>query len=158
MNAILRSCIDVKSDFNTHIFHQKFMILGNSVLTGSTNFTDTGVSNNLNHIVIINDAKVANGYKREFKEIQRGIFGKNSVDREEKPRERTMRTGTLLETGLVNARAPECARPHLGSPVCERAALFLSVLLLLHGADMAFANKCVLELEEVLQAYASGGA
>jgi phosphatidylserine/phosphatidylglycerophosphate/cardiolipin synthase-like enzyme len=86
-NAILRSCIDVKSDYNVKIFHQKFMVLGNSVLTGSTNFTDTGVSKNLNHVVVINSAEVANAYKHEFGEIKKGRFGKNSVDREEKPRE-----------------------------------------------------------------------
>ncbi len=85
-NAMLRSTVDVKSDFNTDIFHQKFMILGNRVLTGSTNFTTTGVTRNLNHIVEINDAEVANAYKKEFKEIQRGNFGKFSLDREEKPK------------------------------------------------------------------------
>jgi phosphatidylserine/phosphatidylglycerophosphate/cardiolipin synthase-like enzyme len=70
-NAILRSCIDVKSDYNVDIFHQKFMVLGNSVLTGSTNFTDTGVSKNLNHVVVINSAEVANAYKREYREIKK---------------------------------------------------------------------------------------
>ncbi|MCP3869775.1 MAG: phospholipase [Gammaproteobacteria bacterium] len=86
-NAILRSTVDVKSDFNTSIFHQKFMVRGNSVLTGSTNFTTTGISKNLNHVVVINDAGVANSYKREFREIQKGSFGKYSVDRDEKPKE-----------------------------------------------------------------------
>ncbi len=86
-NAILRATVDVKSDFNSKIFHQKFMIRGNSVLTGSTNFTTTGVTKNLNHIVVIEDAEVANAYKKEFREIQQGRFGKLSVDREEKPRE-----------------------------------------------------------------------
>jgi len=86
-NAILRSTVDVKSDFNTAIFHQKFIVRGNSVLTGSTNFTTTGISKNLNHIVVIDDAEVANAYKKEFREIQKGNFGKFSVDRDEKPRE-----------------------------------------------------------------------
>jgi phosphatidylserine/phosphatidylglycerophosphate/cardiolipin synthase-like enzyme len=86
-NAILRSTVDIKSDFNSHIFHQKFMVLGNSVLTGSTNFTTTGISKNLNHIVVVNDAKVARAYKQEFREIQRGRFGKQSVERDDKPRE-----------------------------------------------------------------------
>jgi phosphatidylserine/phosphatidylglycerophosphate/cardiolipin synthase-like enzyme len=86
-NNMLRSTIDVKSDFNTDIFHQKFIVLGNRVLTGSTNFTTTGVTKNLNHIVIIDDAEVANAYKKEFREIQQGRFGKYSTDRDEKPRE-----------------------------------------------------------------------
>ena len=78
-NAILRSTADVKVDFNPSIFHQKFMILGNRVLTGSTNFTTTGVSKNLNHVVVIDDAEVANAYKKEFKEIREGRFGKFSI-------------------------------------------------------------------------------
>ena len=86
-NAILRATVDVKSDFNSKIFHQKFMILGNSVLTGSTNFTDTGVTKNLNHVVVVNDAEVANAYKKEFREIQQGNFGRHSIDPDEKPKD-----------------------------------------------------------------------
>ncbi len=85
--AILRSTTDVKMDFNPSIFHQKFMVLGNSVLTGSTNFTTTGVTKNLNHVVIVHDAEIANQYKKEFREIRAGRFGKNSIDRDEKPKE-----------------------------------------------------------------------
>ncbi|MCP5099269.1 MAG: phospholipase [Chloroflexi bacterium] len=87
LNALLRANIDVKSDFNSKIFHQKFMVLGNTVLTGSTNFTDTGLSKNLNHIIVINDAEIANAYKHEFREIQKGRFGKESVTINDKPRE-----------------------------------------------------------------------
>ena len=86
-NAILRATVDVKADFNPSIFHQKFMILGNRVLTGSTNFTTTGVTKNLNHVVIIDDAEVANAYKKEFREIQQGRFGKASVGHGERPKE-----------------------------------------------------------------------
>lgn len=86
-NAILRSTADVKVDFNPNIFHQKFMVLGNRVLTGSTNFTTTGVTKNLNHIVVINDAEVANEYKKEFKEIREGRFGKFSVGHGSAPKE-----------------------------------------------------------------------
>ena len=105
-NAILRSNVDVKSDFNTKIFHQKFMILGNSVLMGSTNFTDTGISKNLNHIVVVNDAEVANAYKREFREIQKGLFGRNSINREEKPREALV-SGIRVKPLFAPDHAPE---------------------------------------------------
>ncbi len=87
LNALLRATVDVKSDFNSKIFHQKFMVRGHSVLTGSTNFTTTGISKNLNHVVVIDDAEVANAYAREFREIQQGRFGKQSIDRDEKPKE-----------------------------------------------------------------------
>lgn len=76
-NAILRSAIKVRSDFNPDIFHQKFIIRdGKALLTGSTNFTDSGTSKNLNHFVIIHDEKVAKIYSREFREIMQGHFGK----------------------------------------------------------------------------------
>ena len=77
LGAILRSHIKVNSDYNPAIFHQKFIVRdGESLLTGSTNFTDTGTSQNLNHIVIIHDKKVAKTYESEYKEIQQGHFGK----------------------------------------------------------------------------------
>jgi phosphatidylserine/phosphatidylglycerophosphate/cardiolipin synthase-like enzyme len=91
-NAILRSTADVKIDFNPKIFHQKFMVLGNSVLTGSTNFTKTGVTKNLNHIITFNDAEVANAFKKEFSEIKNGRFGRQSIDRDEVPREAMVST------------------------------------------------------------------
>jgi phosphatidylserine/phosphatidylglycerophosphate/cardiolipin synthase-like enzyme len=76
-NAILRSGIRVWSDFNTDIFHQKFIIRDRSaVLTGSTNFTETGTHANLNHLVIVEDEEVARIYGREFREIRQGHFGK----------------------------------------------------------------------------------
>lgn len=76
-DAILRSSIFVRSDFNPDIFHQKFIVRDNqSLLTGSTNFTDTDTSANLNHIVIIHNGDVARNYKREYDEILQGHFGR----------------------------------------------------------------------------------
>lgn len=87
-NAILRSNIDIKCDYNTSIFHQKFIIRDrSSVLTGSTNFTDTGTHKNLNHIVIVHDIEVAKVYGKEFREIQRGHFGKYNEGHDKAPKE-----------------------------------------------------------------------
>lgn len=87
-DAILRSAIQVWSDFNTSIFHQKFMVRdGNAVLTGSTNFTETGTNANLNHIVIVKSRKVANIYAREFREIRQGHFGKLNEGHDPKPKQ-----------------------------------------------------------------------
>ena len=73
-DATLRAKINVHSDFNPKIFHQKFIIRDRAaLLTGSTNFTDTGTGSNLNHIVIINDKKIAKIYTNEFKEIYNSI-------------------------------------------------------------------------------------
>ncbi len=77
MATMMRAGVNVKLDFNTSIFHQKFIVRDReSVLTGSTNFTHTGVTNNLNHIFVIHDRSIAVLYYREFKEIMRGRFGK----------------------------------------------------------------------------------
>lgn len=87
-DAILRAKIKVRSDFNTGIFHQKFIVRdGSELLTGSTNFTPTGVANNLNHIVIVRDEKVAKTYGREFREIQQGHFGKRNEGHDPAPSE-----------------------------------------------------------------------
>lgn len=85
-NALLRSNIDLKMDYNAGIFHQKFIIRDRSaVLTGSTNFTDTGTNNNLNHIVVVHDKLIAKIYSNEFKEIQRGHFGKYNEGHDSHP-------------------------------------------------------------------------
>ena len=87
-NAILRANIQIRTDFNSNIFHQKFIIRdGTSLLSGSTNFTPTGVEKNLNHIVIIHDAKIAKAYGREFAEIRRGHFGKQNEGHDPAPPE-----------------------------------------------------------------------
>ena len=76
-NALLRSNIDVKTDYNTGIFHQKFMIRDSeSVLTGSANFTHTDLHRNLNHLLVIHDTSIAAIYLKEFAEIQQGRFGR----------------------------------------------------------------------------------
>ncbi len=85
-NALFRAKIDLKLDYNTGIFHQKFIVRDRaSVLTGSTNFTPTGTYNNLNHVVIIHDTKIAKIYAKEFKEIQRGHFGKFNASHDSRP-------------------------------------------------------------------------
>ena len=82
--AFLRCGIDVKADLNPDIFHQKFIIRDHgpgggksrALLTGSTNFTNTGVHNNLNHVIIFHDARICEAYGREFEEIRQGTFGR----------------------------------------------------------------------------------
>jgi phosphatidylserine/phosphatidylglycerophosphate/cardiolipin synthase-like enzyme len=77
LSAILRSATSIYSDFNPAIFHQKFIIRDReSLLTGSTNFTVTGTSQNFNHLVIVHDKDVAKEYSDEFKEIREGSFGR----------------------------------------------------------------------------------
>jgi phosphatidylserine/phosphatidylglycerophosphate/cardiolipin synthase-like enzyme len=84
LTALLRCGIDVKSDLNPAIFHQKFIVRdfrnhrsrGNcAVLTGSTNFTWTGTHKNLNHLVVFNDPRVARVYGERFTILREGTFG-----------------------------------------------------------------------------------
>lgn len=90
--AMLRANIDTRTDYNPNIFHQKFIVRdrnggSRSLLTGSTNFTPTGVANNLNHLVEIKSARVLKQYALEFDEIWDGTFGAVRNRHEAKPSE-----------------------------------------------------------------------
>ena len=101
-SAFLRAGVDVVTDLNPAIFHQKFVVrdLGYSsaaVLTGSTNFTltDTGKNpaggvkkgNNLNHVVVLQGQTAAEEYDVEFERLRSGTFGELHERHEPKPRE-----------------------------------------------------------------------
>jgi phosphatidylserine/phosphatidylglycerophosphate/cardiolipin synthase-like enzyme len=81
--ALLQSDVDLKLDFNPKIFHQKFIVRdyrgkakpASALLSGSTNFTDTGCHKNLNHIFVFHDSGVCREYANQFAEIERGEFG-----------------------------------------------------------------------------------
>ena len=85
ITALYRSAVSLKTDYNGSIFHQKFIIRdGKEILTGSTNFTVTGTTKNLNHLAIVRNKKVVMAYKREYREMLAGKFGKKS-DTSKKP-------------------------------------------------------------------------
>ncbi|MBD3293581.1 MAG: hypothetical protein GF393_11710 [Armatimonadia bacterium] len=90
--------IEAKLDDNSATFHNKFVIRDArgpraALLTGSANFTDTGVRANYNHIVIVNfppadgdpPSYYAMGtrYQEEFDEAWSGVFG--DLDPAEEP-------------------------------------------------------------------------
>ena len=111
--AILRSKIDVRTDLNPRIFHQKFIVRdveepsGAGVLTGSTNFTPTGVAENLNHIVVIQGKRVARLFAAEFQEIWTGTYGPMRERHEEaEPKEYTV-SGVRVKTIFAPDNAPE---------------------------------------------------
>jgi phosphatidylserine/phosphatidylglycerophosphate/cardiolipin synthase-like enzyme len=91
LNAFLRCNIDVKADYNTKIFHQKFVIRDytgsprptSAVLTGSTNFTHTGTHKNLNNVIIFHHPGVCRRYRDEFREIRSGRFGRMDLSARE---------------------------------------------------------------------------
>ncbi|MFC7549031.1 phosphatidylserine/phosphatidylglycerophosphate/cardiolipin synthase family protein [Plantactinospora sp. GCM10030261] len=96
--AFLRAGIDVITDLNPAIFHQKFVVRDHgeptaAVLTGSTNFTrtDTGTNNgggnNLNHVLILHGQRAASQYRGEFLRMRSGTFGQLHERVEPKPAE-----------------------------------------------------------------------
>jgi len=114
--AMLRANIDARADYNPHIFHQKFIIRDSgktkrALLTGSTNFTPTGVGShahkkNLNHLVIAHDQRVCNEYDLEFDEIWTGTFGKLRSRHEPSPRNNSV-AGVSVRALFAPDHAPE---------------------------------------------------
>ncbi len=93
--AMLRAKIDVRTDINPKIFHQKFIVRDPAgakaaLLAGSTNFTVTDTHKNLNHIVIIHGTKAAQVYEYEFMELETGNFGLYRSRYYPKPKEITV--------------------------------------------------------------------
>jgi phosphatidylserine/phosphatidylglycerophosphate/cardiolipin synthase-like enzyme len=101
--ALLRAGIDLVTDLNPNIFHQKFIVRDPgrptaAVLTGSANFThtDTGTNppgvldkpgNNLNHAVVLHGKTVADLYLAEFERLRSGTFGDLHERHEPRPKE-----------------------------------------------------------------------
>ncbi|SFP93234.1 MULTISPECIES: phospholipase D-like domain-containing protein [Actinomadura] len=89
--ALLRAGVDLVTDLNPAIFHQKFIVRDAgeptaAVLTGSANFTltDTGTNppggrgkagNNLNHVLVLRGRRAADLYLAEFLRMRSGTFG-----------------------------------------------------------------------------------
>ncbi|WP_333713779.1 phospholipase D-like domain-containing protein [Yoonia sp.] len=108
LTRILRVGIDAKADYNPNIFHQKFIVRDRSAtLTGSTNFTTTGVTKNLNHIAVIIDDEVAREYTREYRQMRQGIFGKRSLETPRKPLEGHTVSGVRVKPLFAPDHAPE---------------------------------------------------
>ena len=106
INALYRSAVALKTDYNGNIFHQKFIIRDRTdILTGSTNFTKTGTSKNLNHLAIIEDPKVVSAYGKEYREMLQGRFGKRS-DNTIRPIQ-TIRDGVRLKPLFAPNHSPE---------------------------------------------------
>lgn len=107
INALYRSAVKLKTDYNGKIFHQKFVIRdGKEILTGSTNFTTTGISKNLNHLAIVRNSKVVSAYKKEYNEMLKGKFGKQS-DTSKKPIENAFSNSVRLKPLFAPNHSPE---------------------------------------------------
>ena len=114
--ALLKSGVDVITDLNPKIFHQKFIVRDKgkqtaAVLTGSTNFTLTdsgknGAGNNLNHVLVLHGAKPAEQYLAEFERMRAGTFGDLHERVEAKPREFTI-DGVRIKPLFAPRHGPE---------------------------------------------------
>ncbi len=139
-DAVLRSNINVRSDYNPHIFHQKFMIRDKkSILTGSANFTDTDTSTNLNHLVMIHDPNIARIFDHEYTEIQQGHFGKLSEGNDPKP----------PEVKVSNVRVKTLFAPD-HSPEMEIMKQIAKAKLSIEFAIFTFANSSGIDDQLVL--------
>ena len=113
-NALLRSGVDARVDYNPEIFHQKFIVRDRNlsgsnrraVLTGSTNFTPTGTHANLNHLVIIANGHVAREYTNEFEEIWGGTFGAKRLRHDARPRNSRV-SGVRVKALFAPDHSPE---------------------------------------------------
>jgi len=102
--------ISIIADQNPDIFHNKFIIRDKdqgtaALLTGSTNFTDTGTRRNYNHILIIHFKgekktyfEILDRYQEEFDELLAGTFGNREPTQEVK----TYRIGNTRVTVLFS--------------------------------------------------------
>ena len=109
--AVLRGNIDVRTDYNPNIIHQKFIVRDikkgkTALLTGSTNFTPTGTRNNLNHLVVVDGKSLANEYAREFEEIWGGTFGTARLRHDPKPRRQRI-SGVRVKALFAPDHSPE---------------------------------------------------
>jgi phosphatidylserine/phosphatidylglycerophosphate/cardiolipin synthase-like enzyme len=118
-SALLRAGVDVITDLNQHIFHDKFIVRDPgrptaAVLTGSANFTltDTGTNppevvgleagNNLNHVIVLEGQRAADQYLAEFERMRSGTFGELRERHEPKPVE--FRLGEVRVKPLFSPR------------------------------------------------------
>jgi len=107
--ALLRAGVDVITDLNPEIFHQKFVVRdagteSAATLTGSANFTrtDTGTNlpnnpaqpgNNLNHVVVLHGKAITALYLAEFVRLRAGTFG--DLHERVEPRPKELRIGAV---------------------------------------------------------------
>jgi phosphatidylserine/phosphatidylglycerophosphate/cardiolipin synthase-like enzyme len=131
--ALLRAGVDVITDLNPEIFHQKFVVRDAgtdtaATLTGSANFTrtDTGTNpahnptqpgNNLNHVLVLHGKAVTAQYLEEFTRLRLGTFG--ALHERVEPRPQELRIASVRVKPMFAPRhGPEmeimnrCSKPH----------------------------------------------
>jgi len=79
--ALTGAGITVTNDTRSSIQHNKFMVFDSQIVwTGSTNFTDTGLTLNANNSIVVTSTLLADTYTAEFNEMASGTFHSDKGD------------------------------------------------------------------------------
>ena len=79
--ALRNAGITVITDTSSYLQHNKFVVIDEQLVwTGSTNFTDTGLSLNANNSIVITSTVLAETYTTEFEELWTGQFQGDKAD------------------------------------------------------------------------------
>jgi phosphatidylserine/phosphatidylglycerophosphate/cardiolipin synthase-like enzyme len=88
--------IEVRSDERSALMHNKFWIFdGQTVWTGSTNLTESGIFKQDNNTIVIQSPALAAIYESEFQEMWEGQFGPKSPSQRE--RQSTVVNGSPIQ-------------------------------------------------------------
>ena len=100
------SCVQLQLDNNRRLMHDKFVIVdGETVWSGSTNWTRAGIYFDANNAIQIVDQAVARAYEAEFTQMfVQKRFGRQSEDNNQ---ERFQLNGTPIEIYFSPADHPE---------------------------------------------------
>jgi phosphatidylserine/phosphatidylglycerophosphate/cardiolipin synthase-like enzyme len=79
--ALRDAGITVITDTSSSLQHNKFVVIDDQIVwTGSTNFTDTGLTLNANNSIVITSTTLAQTYTTEFEEMWNGNFHGDKID------------------------------------------------------------------------------
>ena len=94
--ALQNAGITVITDTSSSLQHNKFVVIDDQIVwTGSTNFTDTGLTLNANNSIVITSTLLAETYTTEFGEMWTGNF---QADKTDNTAHQLDYNGTLVES------------------------------------------------------------
>ena len=80
-NTVIAAGIPVVTDVSTYLEHNKFAVFDElTIWTGSTNWTETGMTYNANNAMVITSTNLAQAYTTEFDEMFSGSFHNSKTD------------------------------------------------------------------------------
>lgn len=123
-NSLRSAGVQIVSDGSASgaLMHNKFLVIDReTTLNGSTNFTNTQLSNDANNSVILNDPALADAFAKEFNEMYSGTF--DGAKSDNTPHEFTVRIGDE-EAGRINVNTADvnelASLPGVGVSTAQR--------------------------------------